>query len=84
VCYEISTQIGDDSVRKAEPMQDIVDEVNYSVRCELGNQLVFNPLCKLIDGYQHLSETSGAVVSGPIISRLQQANCQYGGMVIRL
>jgi hypothetical protein len=30
------------------------------------------------------SVVGGAVVKGPIISRLQQANGQYGGMVIRL
>jgi hypothetical protein len=39
-------------------MQDIADEADCSTRCELGNRLVFNSLCKLIDGYQHMSETS--------------------------
>jgi hypothetical protein len=54
----VRNQIGYDSVGEVELMQDIADEVDYPIRCELGNRLVFNPLCKLVDCYQHMSETS--------------------------
>jgi hypothetical protein len=56
-------------------VQDIRDEINNPIWCELGYRLVLDPLGKLIDG---------AVVKGPIISRLQQAKGQDGGMVMRL
>jgi hypothetical protein len=39
-------------------MQDIADEVGCSIRCVLGDLLVFNPLCKLVNGYQHISKAS--------------------------
>jgi hypothetical protein len=62
---EIRTQISDDSVGKAESMQDIADEGECSIKCELRNRLVFNSLCKLAAGYQHMSETSWCCCQWP-------------------
>jgi hypothetical protein len=65
-------------------MQDVGDEINDSVWCELGYRLVLDPLGKLVDCYNMWVKPPRAVVNGPNISRLQQANGQDGGMVIRL
>jgi hypothetical protein len=48
---EIGAKVGDDDVGEAKSMQDITDEVDCSIRCELGDRLVLNPLYKLVDGY---------------------------------
>jgi hypothetical protein len=74
----------DDGIREAEAMQDIRDEINNPIWCELGYRLVLDPLGKLVDSHQYMGETSWRRVKGPIISRLQQANGQDGGMVMRL
>jgi hypothetical protein len=65
-------------------MQDIGDEIDNSIRCEFGYKLVLDPLDKLVDSHQHMVKLPGAIAKGPIISRLQQANGQDGGMVMRL
>jgi hypothetical protein len=55
VCCEIRTQVSDDSVWEAEPMQDFTKEVDCSMRSKLGDWLVLDPLCELVDGYHLLS-----------------------------
>jgi hypothetical protein len=57
---EIGSQVRDDSVgeAKAESVQDVIDEANHSICRELCNWLVLDPLHELVDGYQHVSETS--------------------------
>jgi hypothetical protein len=65
-------------------MQDIGDEINNSIWCELGYRLVLDPLGKLVNSHQYMGETAWRSCEGPIISRLQQANGQDGGMVMRL
>jgi hypothetical protein len=55
-------------------MQDIGDETNDSIWCELGYWLVLDPLGKLVDSHQYMGKPPGTVVKGPIISRLEQAN----------
>jgi hypothetical protein len=37
-------------------MQDIEDEINDSIWCELGYRFVLNPLGKLVDGQQYMGE----------------------------
>jgi hypothetical protein len=39
-------------------MQDVEDEINNSVWCELGYRLVLDPLGKLVDRYQYVGETT--------------------------
>jgi hypothetical protein len=39
-------------------MQDVGDEINDSVWCELGYRLVLDPLGKLVDCYQYMGETT--------------------------
>jgi hypothetical protein len=39
-------------------MQDVGDEINASVWCEFGYRLVLDPLCKLVDCYQYVGETT--------------------------
>jgi hypothetical protein len=65
-------------------MQDIRDEINNLIWCKLGYRLVLDPLGKLVDSHNTWVKPPGAVVKGPIISRLQQAKGQDGGMVMRL
>jgi hypothetical protein len=55
---EIGSQIQDDSVGEAESMQDIIDETEYSICKELCNRLVLDPLCKIVNSHQQMSETS--------------------------
>jgi hypothetical protein len=55
---EVGSEIHDDGVGEAEPVQDLADEVDYSVRGLLCDHLVLDPLCELVDGYQHISKTS--------------------------
>jgi hypothetical protein len=55
--YEIGAQFNDDGVGEAEPMQDVTDEVDCSIKCELADRLVLDTLCKLVDGNQHMSKT---------------------------
>jgi hypothetical protein len=65
-------------------MQDIRDEINNSIWSELGYWVVLDPLGKLVIAANTWVKPPGTVVKGPTISRLQQANGQYGGMVMRL
>ena len=65
-------------------MYDVIDEVDCSICRDLDNWLVLDPLGELVDYYQHVIESPGAIVGGPIISRLQHVNGQDGGTVIRL
>jgi hypothetical protein len=65
-------------------MQDIRDEVDHPVWSKLDDRFELNPLGKLVDSHKDMSKPLGAVVKGPIMSRLQHANGQEGGMVIRL
>jgi hypothetical protein len=46
-------------------MQDIGDEINDSIRCELGYRLVLDPLGKLVDGNQYMGETAWHCCEGP-------------------
>jgi hypothetical protein len=39
-------------------MQDIGDEINDSIWCELGYRFVLDPLGKLVDGHQYMGETA--------------------------
>jgi hypothetical protein len=64
-------------------MQDIGDEINNSIWCELSYRLVLNHLVNLSIATNTWVKPPGTVVKGPIISRLQQANGQDGGMVMR-
>jgi hypothetical protein len=38
-------------------MQDVVEEVDCTIKRELGDWLVLNLFCKLVDGHQHMCET---------------------------
>jgi hypothetical protein len=55
---EIGSQVCDDSVGKAELVQDVADEANHSICRELCDWLVLDPLRKLVDGHQHVSKTT--------------------------
>jgi hypothetical protein len=46
-------------------MQDIGDEINNLIWCELGYQLVLDPLGKLIDSHQYMGETAWHCCEGP-------------------
>jgi hypothetical protein len=50
---EIGSQVCDDSVGKAELVQDVADEANHSICRELCDWLVLDPLRKLVDGHQY-------------------------------
>jgi hypothetical protein len=39
-------------------MQDVKDEISYSVWCELGYRLVLDPHGKLVNCYQYVGETT--------------------------
>jgi hypothetical protein len=61
---EILTQVCDDGIREAEAVQDIGDEINNSIWCELGYQLVLDPLGKLVDSHQYIGVRPGATGLG--------------------
>jgi hypothetical protein len=46
-------------------MQDIEDEINDSIWCELGYWLVLDPLGKLVDSHQYMGETAQRRCEGP-------------------
>jgi hypothetical protein len=46
-------------------MQDIGDEINNSIWCELGYRLVLDPLGKLVDSHQYMGETAWRRCEGP-------------------
>jgi hypothetical protein len=39
-------------------MEDVIDEADYSIHEDLCNMLVVDPLCKLVDGHQHMGKSS--------------------------
>jgi hypothetical protein len=45
-------------------MQDIGDEINNPIWCELGYSLVLDPLGKLVDSHQHMGETAWSRCEG--------------------
>jgi hypothetical protein len=51
--------------RKPKRLQDIGDEINNSIWCELGYRLVLDPLCKLVDSHQYMGETAWRRCEGP-------------------
>jgi hypothetical protein len=65
-------------------MQDIRDEVNNPIWVSLAIGLYLIHLVNLSIATKTWVKPPGAVVKGPIISRLQQANGQDDGMVMRL
>jgi hypothetical protein len=46
-------------------MQDIRDEIDNSIWCELSYRLVLGPLGKLVDSHQYMSETVWRRCEGP-------------------
>jgi hypothetical protein len=58
VSCEVCSQVHDDGVREAEVMQNVGDQINDSVWCKLGYQLVLDPLGKLVDCYQCVGKTA--------------------------
>jgi hypothetical protein len=67
-------------------MQDVADEVDYSVYRELCNRLVLDPLRELVDGHQHMSKTSWRCCQRP--NYVQALACKwpgrwYGDKVVR-
>jgi hypothetical protein len=46
-------------------VQDIRDEINSPIWCELGYRLVLDPLGELVDSYQHMGETAWRHCEGP-------------------
>jgi hypothetical protein len=46
-------------------MQDIGDEINNSIWCELGYRLVLDLLGKLVDSHQYMGETAWHRCEGP-------------------
>jgi hypothetical protein len=65
VGLEVGSQICDDGIGEAEAVQDIRDEVNNPIWCELGYRLVLNPLGKLVDSHQNVGETAWRHCEGP-------------------
>jgi hypothetical protein len=62
---EIGSQVCDDAIGEAEAVQDIRDEVNNPIWCELGYRLVLNPLGKLVDSHQNMGEIVWHRCEGP-------------------
>jgi hypothetical protein len=58
VGHEIGSQVCDDGIGEAETVQNIQDEVDNPIWCELGYRLVLNPLGKLVDSHQNMGETT--------------------------
>jgi hypothetical protein len=46
-------------------MQDIGDEINNAIWCELGYRLVLDLLGKLVDSHQYMGETAWRRCEGP-------------------
>jgi hypothetical protein len=48
VSCEVRSQVRDDGVREAEAMQNVGDEINDPVWCELGYRLILDPFGRLV------------------------------------
>jgi hypothetical protein len=55
---KIGSYVHDDSFGEAELVQDVANEANHSICRGLCNWLVLNPLCEVVEGYQHVSKTT--------------------------
>jgi hypothetical protein len=84
---EIRTQVYDDGIWEAEAMQDIRDEIDNSIWCELGYQLVFVLLGELVDGHQYMGETVWHRCEGPNHIKApasERPGWRYGDETVRL
>jgi hypothetical protein len=66
-------------------MQDIGDEINNSIWCELGYRLVLDPLGKLVDSHQYMGETTWRCCGGPNHIKAparERLGWQYGDEII--
>jgi hypothetical protein len=54
---ENRSQIWDYSVGDAKAVHDVANKADYSIRGDLCNRLVLDPLYKLVDGHQHMGKT---------------------------
>ena len=55
---EVRSQIDDDGVGEVEPVQYVTDEIYNSVYTLCGHRLVLDTLCEIVDGDQHIGESS--------------------------
>jgi hypothetical protein len=65
ISREVLSQVRDDGIREAEAVQDIRDEINNSIWCEFGYQLVLDPHGKLVDSHQYMGEIAMRCCEGP-------------------
>jgi hypothetical protein len=65
VGHEIGSKVCNDGIGEAKTVQDIRDEVDNPIWCELGYQLLLNPLGKLVDSHQNMDETAWHRCEGP-------------------
>jgi hypothetical protein len=65
-------------------MQDVADEADFSIHGDLLIGLYSIHWVNLSMATNTWVNPPGAIVKGPIMSRIQQANNHYGGMVMKL
>ena len=73
--------VSDDTIRNAEPVDDVEEEFDCLFRADVGDGLGLYPLGELVDCYEQVSEAAGPFLRGPTMSRPQTTNGQVMGMV---
>ena len=61
---EVSFVVSDDTVRNAEPVDDVEEEFDRLFRADVGDGLGLYPLGKFVDRYEQVSEAARAIFKG--------------------
>ena len=61
--------VSDDTVRNAEPVDDVKKEFDRLFRADVGDGLGLYPLGELVDCYKQVSEAAQVLFEGPTMSR---------------
>ena len=77
------TKVGDDTVRQPKPMNDVVEEFRYFLRCRLDEWLVLDPLGEFVNSDINSLESARVFLNDPIMSSPLHAKGQEVGIVYR-
>ena len=66
---EVSSMVSDDTVRNAEPVDDVEEEFDRLFRVDVGDALGLYPLGELVDCYEQVSEAARALFEGVLPCR---------------
>ena len=61
---EVSSMVSDDTIRNAEPVDDVKEEFDCLFQTNVGDGLHLYPLGKFVDRYEQMSEAAQALFEG--------------------